>query len=261
MARGVNLLDDMFLRVAKIQTFADGQLLTNATGFLYLQENFLYLVTARHVVINEVCHHFPNRLHLSLHTDANDLQKWVDLSIPLYVNGVPQWFQHPQYGAAADLVAVAINDPHVLSNCVVATFCCDDILSMEEPMPLGQAVLILGFPLGFHDTLHNLPIVRSAIIASSFSHPFKGEPYFLTDARLHRGMSGSPVIANWPRRQPFSTEPAGGWRLLGIHSSALDVSDRDPEQDERLALNTAWYASLIPEMLRSISNLRAGASR
>lgn len=128
-------------------------------------------------------------------------------------------------------------------------------------MPLGQAVLILGFPLGFHDTLHNLPIVRSAIIASSFSHPFKGEPYFLTDARLHRGMSGSPVIANWPRRQPFFTEPAGGWRLLGIHSSALDVSDRDPEQDERLALNTAWYASLIPEMLRSISNLRAGASR
>ena len=261
MERRVNLLDDMFLRVAKIQTFADGQLLTNATGFLYLENDFLYLVTARHVVINEVCHHFPNRLHLSLHTDADDLRNWVDLSIPLYVNGIPQWYQHPQFGAAADLVAVAINDPHVLSNCLVATFCRDDILSMEEPMPLGKAVLILGFPLGFHDTVHNLPIVRSAIVASSFAHPFKGEPYFLTDARLHRGMSGSPVIAKPSARQTSFADPAARWRLLGIHSSALDVSDRDPEQDERLALNTAWYASLIPEMLHSEFTIRAGASR
>ena len=126
---------------------------------------------------------------------------------------------------------------------------CDDILYGNEALPLGQNVLILGFPLGFHDALNNLPIVRSATIASSFSHPFKGEPYFLTDARLHRGMSGSPVIVKTPGLLRANDTHAPEWRLLGIHSSSLDVSDRDPSQDERLALNTTWYASLIPEML------------
>jgi hypothetical protein len=110
-------------------------------------------------------------------------------------------------------------------------------------------VLILGFPLGFHDDVNNLPIVRSATIASSYSHPFKGESYFLTDARLHRGMSGAPVIANLAAGSGRHGESEASWRLFGMHSSTLDVSDRDPEQDERLALNTTWYASLITEML------------
>lgn len=236
------MIDEMYFRVAKIQTAAGGQTLTNATGFFFLQDRFLYLVTSRHVVINEVASHHPDRLTVSLHASNEDLRQRHELSIPLYVDGVPQWWQHAN--TAADVVAVAVNDPQVLSSHFVRTFDGKDILEPAAPLPLGQVVLIPGFPLGFHDTLNNLPIVRSATIASSFAHPFKGQPYFLTDARLHRGMSGSPVIA-------LVSTPAGppAWRLLGIHSSALDVSDRDPAQDERLALNTAWYASLIPDLL------------
>jgi hypothetical protein len=247
----MNTIDKMFLRVAKVQTFVNGQPLTNATGCFYMHEDFLYLITARHVVINETVEHHPDYLQVSLHSDESDLQQRADLWIPLYVDGVPQWYQHPRYGGGVDIVAVAINDPYVLSRNFLVTFCRDDILNMDQVMPLGQDVLILGFPLGFHDTLHNLPIVRSATIASSFSHPFKGEPYFLTDARLHRGMSGAPVIVKAPGRAGSVPDREPGWWLLGIHSSSLDVSDRDPIQDERLALNSAWYASLIPEMLPS----------
>jgi hypothetical protein len=244
----MNAIDTTYLRVAKVQTFAGPQPLTNATGFFFLHDDFLYLVTARHVVIQEAEEHRPSRLQLSLHSDPTDLQRRSDLSIPLYVDGVPQWFQHPRYEKEVDLVAVAINDPRVLSNAVLA-FSQEDTWNMDNVMPLGQDVLILGFPLGFHDTLHNLPLVRSATIASSFPHPFKGEPYFLTDGRMHRGMSGSPVVV----RSAGPTEFFGGrppeWKLIGIHTSALDVSDRNPELDERLALNTTWYASLILDML------------
>ena len=255
------MIDRIYLRVAKILTFAGSRPLTNASGFFYLHDEFLYLVTARHVVIDEEVHHRPDRLQLSLHSDAADLQRRTDVAIPLYLDGVPQWYQHPQYGSGVDVVAVAINDPHVLSAHDVSTFCCDDILSRDEALPLGQNVLILGFPLGFHDTVNNLPIVRSATIASSFSHPFKGEPYFLTDARLHRGMSGSPVVAKSLDRSRGFDKHLPNWRLLGVHSSSLDVSDRDPNQDERLALNTTWYASLIQEMLPTknvgiVANLR-----
>ncbi len=250
----------MYLRVAKILTFAGGQPLTNATGFFYLHDEFLYLVTSRHVVISEAVQHRPDRLQVSLHSNATNLPERNELSVPLYLDGVPQWYQHPNR-SAADVVAVSVNDPHVLSDLCVATFERDDIMGKNEAMPLGQDVLILGFPLGFHDTLHNLPIVRSATLASSFAHPFKGEPYFLTDARLHRGMSGSPVIVQRPGQPEVDGKHEPEWRLLGVHSSSLDVSDRDPDQDERLGLNSAWYASLIPEMLPSRSAISAGIHR
>ncbi|MCR9292960.1 MAG: serine protease [bacterium] len=242
------MLDRMYLRVAKVLTFAGGQPLTNATGFFYLHDEFLYLITSRHVVISEAVQHRPDRLQLSLHSHATNLQERDELSVPLYSDGVPQWYQHPNR-STADIVAVSINDPHVLTRYCIDTFCGNDILEREHALRLGQDVLIVGFPLGFHDRLHNLPIVRSATIASSFSHPFNGEPYFLTDARLHRGMSGSPVVASLASRADVPGKREPQWQLLGVHSSSLDVSDRDPNQDERLALNTTWYASLIPEML------------
>lgn len=242
-------IDNMYLRVAKVRTFVGPQPLTNATGFFFLHEGFLYLITARHVVIHEENRHHPDRVALSLHTDSADLEQRSELAIPLEVDGVPQWFEHPRAGSGVDVVAVPINDPHVLSTHAVVAFREEDIGNRDTVMPLGQDVLILGFPLGFHDTLHNLPLVRSATISSSFSHPFKGEPYFLTDGRMHRGMSGSPVVLRVPGRTEYFGEGPPGWQLIGVHTSALDVSDRDPDQDERLALNTTWYASLILELL------------
>lgn len=86
-------------------------------------------------------------------------------------------------------------------------------------------------------------------MASDFSHPFKGEPYFLTDARMHRGTSGAPVVARLKRPTPLAGHFAEEWCLLGVHSAAIDVSDRDPTQDDRLGLNSAWYARLIPEII------------
>ena len=62
---GANGIDNTFLRVAKIQSFANGQPLTNATGFFYLRDCFLCLVTCRHVVINEATDRRPDRLQFT----------------------------------------------------------------------------------------------------------------------------------------------------------------------------------------------------
>ena len=65
---------------------------------------------------------------------------------------------------------------------------------MREPVELGTSMVVVGFPLGFHDALHHLPVVRHAVNASSFGLRFQGKGYFLTDARTHRGTSGAPVV-------------------------------------------------------------------
>ena len=124
-----------------------------------------------------------------------------------------------------------------------------DILGKNEAVPLGQDVLILGFPLGFHDTLHHLPVVRHAVIASSFGLRFQGMGYFLTDARTHRGTSGAPVVMRVAK--PDATTGDVHWKLLGIHSARLDVGTRDLELDEALGLNCAWYADILQTLTAS----------
>ena len=254
MTNSIGTIDRMLLRVVKIQTFVRGQRATNATGFFYMQEGLLYLVTTRHVVCDEASEHRPDFLMVSLHSNADDLRCSDDLVIPLYLDGVQQWHEFRSDGAPADVVAVIINDADVVRTRFMAAFRPEETLHRGETMLLGQDALIVGFPLGFSDSLNNLPIVRRATIASSFSHPFNGNPYFLTDARLHPGMSGSPVIvrASVPSPEVFGQREFE-WRLLGIHSSSLDASSRDSEHDERLALNMTWYGSLIAEMIPSQS--------
>jgi hypothetical protein len=87
--------------------------------------------------------------------------------------------------------------------------------------------------------LHHLPVVRQAAIASAFGVRFQGEGCFLTDARTHRGMSGAPVVLRSSGPQPLP------WKLLGVHSSRLDMIDRDRQADDALGLNVAWYADML----------------
>jgi hypothetical protein len=35
------------------------------------------------------------------------------------------------------------------------------------------------------------------------------------------------------------------WRLLGVHSSRMDMGNRDLVLDESLGLNCAWYADIL----------------
>jgi hypothetical protein len=106
-------------------------------------------------------------------------------------------------------------------------------------------VLIVGFPLGFHDSLHHLPVVRQGIIASAFGLRFQGKGCFITDARTHRGTSGAPVVISHHPADESAASCALPWRLLGIHSSTIDMTTRDLHVDESLGLNSAWYADVL----------------
>ena len=88
-----------------------------------------------------------------------------------------------------------------------------------------------------------MPVVRHAVVASSFGLRFQGEGYFLTDARTHRGTSGAPVVMRVPEgSRVYGDLP---WLLLGVHSARLDVGTRDLKLDEALGLNCAWYADIL----------------
>lgn len=244
-------IDRRLVRVAKLLTYRGEDQLTNATGFFYMKDRLLFLITNRHVVLDEAAEHRPDRLRVLSHLDEEDLTQNAELELPLYDgSGVPAWGEPPSNAGLTqadagliDVVAVPVLDPTVMSKWFVDVFSPADLYPEDGRLPMGQRVLVVGFPLGFNDERHNLPMVRHATVASVYGLPFKGSRYFVTDARLHRGASGSPVIAKLTK--PGAASP--DWFLLGVHAASLDVSNRDPSQDEPLGLNLAWYAGVIDE--------------
>lgn len=238
------MIDPLLLAVVKVQTFNGGQPLTNASGFFFERNERLFLITSRHVVLDEASGHFPDAIRIALHVDQNNIASLVDFEIPLFRNEKSVWREGNDSAGGIDIAAIEIERSALPFNLVYCAFTRRHLLG-QDSIEIGASLLVVGFPLGFHDTLHQLPVARHAIVASCFDLRFQGEGYFLTDARTHRGMSGAPVVM----RAAASTNRAKQlpWVLLGVHSARLDVGTRDASIDEALGLNCAWFAdALLP---------------
>ena len=247
------MIDTLLLVATKIGTFELDRGLTNATGFFFQRGDRLFLVTSRHVVIDEPSKHHPNRIEIELHTDAADLGKSTGLSVLLFEDGKSVWRQGSDAGGEIDVAVIEIDRSALPAGTVLHAFTPEHLVDTRSPKGAGPAVghsgvevgsslLVVGFPLGFHDTLHHLPVVRQAVLATAFGLRFQGHGHFLTDARTHRGTSGAPVVMRDTGAGPGTALP---WKLLGVHSGRLDMNTRDLAQDESLGLNIAWYADIL----------------
>jgi hypothetical protein len=241
------MIEPLLLTATHVSTFAGQQLLTNASGFYFEREERLYVVTSRHVVFDDASGHFPDRIELELHVDADNLAASTGFSIPLYRNGQGVWRQGADAAGNIDVAVIELDRAALPEGMAYQAFT-PEHLPGTDVVEVGASLLVVGFPLGFHDRLHHLPVVRHAVIASSYGLRFQGEGYFLTDARTHRGTSGAPVVMRRPKGgEPGSALP---WLLLGVHSSRLDVGTRDFGADEALGLNTAWYSDILLTLTR-----------
>lgn len=236
-------IEPILLTAARVYTFIGRQQLTNASGFYFERDDRLFVVTSRHVVFDEPSRHYPNRIEIELHTDEDNLARSTGFSIPLYRNGKSLWRQGLDSSGQIDVSMIEIERAALPPNTVYRAFTPAHLQSAPSVVEVGTGLLVVGFPLGFHDTLHHMPVARHAIVASSFGLRFQGKGYFLTDARTHRGTSGAPVVMRVRDGCPSRGDLA--WVLLGIHSARLDVGVRDLVQDEVLGLNCAWYSDVL----------------
>lgn len=237
------MIETLLLTAARISTFTQQTLLTNASGFFFARDDRLFLVTSRHVMFDEPSQHFPDRIEIELHTESNNLACSIGFSIPLFRNGESLWRHASDTSGEIDVAVIELDRSALPTTTYYAAFTPQHLLGPMDQVEVGSSLLVVGFPLGFHDTLHHMPVVRQAVLASSFGLRFQGQGYFLTDARTHRGTSGAPVVMRVP-----NTDPARRllpWMLLGVHSSRIDVGARDLLLDEALGLNCAWYADVI----------------
>ena len=237
------MTEPLLLAATQVSTFLGERLLTRASGFFFARNERLFVVTSAHVVLDPAIEHLPDRIEIELHTDEVNLTRSTGFSLPLYQDGRSVWRQGRDSGGEIDVAVIEIQRDKLPASVVMQAFTPQHLQDELDDVEVGTPLLVVGFPLGFHDTLHHLPVVRQAIIASSFGLRFQGQGCFLTDARTHRGTSGAPVVMRASSNEVIETGLP--WKLLGVHSARLDMKTRDRRQDESLGLNSAWYADIL----------------
>ncbi len=233
-------VEPLLLTSTRIATFDGPRALSAASGFFFQRDERLFLVTSRHVLSDEATGHSPNRIEFGLHHRGADLTRELVIPLWLYEGGKAQWRQAGDAGGDIDVAAIELPPDLLPEEALWRAFGPQHLQAQLGEVPIGQPLLVVGFPLGFHDTLHHLPVVRGAVVASAFGVRFQGQGCFVTDAPLHRGSSGAPVV-----RQHLDGDETMPWQLLGVHASRMDMRTRDHEVDASLGLNLAWYADVL----------------
>lgn len=241
-------IDPVYAAVTLIQ-FPNSQ--GHATGFFFIDSNDDPYIITNHHVIRPEDHETaegdnPDEIRILIRGSANaeDLEFYDK---ELYDgSGGKNWIEHPS-GSDVDVAAIPIDIDLSQKGSIPlsrANFLPDDAV-----LGAGEEAMIIGYP--FKGERPYLPVIRSALISSPYGSPFQGTPSFATDANMHSGTSGSPVLtlpsATLQREDSFSISSGQQTYLIGVHSASLH-SDH-PEEEGPLNINVAWYVGLLNDMI------------
>lgn len=253
MATPFSHIDSINFSVTPISVLASGtaprsSLIGRATGFFFTDGERTFLITNRHVCIREKENYYPDIFRILVHVDKNSLRRVRQIIIQLYdEDRRPVWLRHPHL-RNSDVIAINVSN-YLNEGDIIQPFSERNFVSRQYYLELGTELLIVGYPLGFYDELYNMPVVRSGTLASQYGVGFRGEPFFLIDANIHKGTSGSPVVIT---RTAFSkTEYTGSTfafvlqTLLGVLSGRYSMKGID------LGLGIVWFPVVITDIISS----------
>ncbi len=86
----------------------------------------------------------------------------TQFSIPLYRNQRSVWREGCDSTGPIDVVVLELERAALPTTLLFQTFTPAHLVEKLDQIEVGTSVLIVGFPLGFHDTLHRLPIASGS---------------------------------------------------------------------------------------------------
>ncbi|AXG10473.1 S1 family peptidase [Haloplanus rubicundus] len=236
--------DTQLLKYTTLIKYELGSVKYSATGcFVRNSANEDYLITNKHVISHE--HGIsPEYFRIFVRkTGVNSEREFFDLSLN---EGSHRPLTHPEC-EEADVAAVPLGIN--LDEYGSVPIHQDEVVPEDTDAVLaGGDAIVIGYPNELKEESTYNPIIRRALVSTPYGQEFNDEPCFLMDARMHVGMSGSPVFTS-PAGHYLSPEgEVVVWKdddsrevvpsLLGIHSGPVDRSSN-------LGLHRVWYPSVL----------------
>jgi len=260
------------LMTTPVLLFNGSREVSQGTGFFFANLNSqgddaAFLVTNYHVVTGRSPQSTErptgDRVRFMIHEDSSNLAAIRVVELPLYDSGgQPLWIasrDHPE----ADVVLLPIPQ-RAYAPIRLLVFTESHIRGDIRIRPTSGATL-LGYPFGFFDQKHYLPVWKTGHVASEPQVDFDDKPVFLVDVSAFPGMSGSPVlaVANGIYESEDGVMRSGRvLKLLGIFSAMPVVRERvapNPSNysaeiqytETNLQLGYVWKSKLIAELARA----------
>ncbi len=127
---------------------------------------------------------------------------------------------------------------------------------------VASDAIVIGYPRGFYDKHNVFPIVKSGIVASKWGAFFNQKPYFLVDAKLFPGSSGSIVIS-----KPTNLLMENGnlfhntvkqFAFLGVYSGKpyqqhhpIELEDITIIRKSGFDVGIVWYSHLVEDIIKN----------
>lgn len=236
------------------------------TGYVAVRIEELWLVTNRHAIVNKA-NELADSITFYYRKKTGDSYEWI----PITISG-EDLRQRCKFHQSDDVDVAVINILDLITDLaknenetlVALQTVSEDMFPGKGKisMAVGDDVLIVGYPRGFYDKFSKFPIVKSGVVASRWGTPFNGNPYFLIDAKLFPGSSGSIVISR-PTEIVFekgkiyhTTSGQKEFLFLGIYSGEPYHETRPIETDnfiiiskEGYNIGVVWYYHLVPTII------------
>jgi hypothetical protein len=244
-------MDELTFSALYLEVLRDGQVLSNATGFVVERQGQNYLITNWHVVTGRNPEkpqdiERPEPTHLRVHYYRNRLTAgWLErVEGLLNDDGTPRWREHPS-GPPIDVVALPISADGIFLHRMSW-----NLVEADLEVTPSESVSVIGFPFGLAVS-GRFPIWKTGHLASDLEVDYAGRPAFLIDVTTKEGMSGSPVIAkrvgNYvPRSMPDAVVAGDAMRFLGVYSGRRRDTDGKPDTYN---LGVVWKVRVLSEIL------------
>jgi hypothetical protein len=144
------MTEPLLLTATQIATFDGTRLLTKASGFFFARDERLYLVTSRHVVLDEPSAHRPDRIEIELHVDDVNLTRSVGFSVLLYHEGKAIWHQGEDSGGAIDVAVIELDRAALPASASLRAFAPANLQAALDDIEVGSSLLIVGSRLSRH---------------------------------------------------------------------------------------------------------------
>lgn len=184
-----------------------------------------FLATAKHVIQG----HVDSKSAVRLRVNPKDSGVGVkDFELPTHFDA-GGWFVHPN--PAIDVATISINWDFLINQGIEPSFFTQDQTATnrnklkDREVAAGDALFLLGFPLGLSGEQRNYVIVRQGCVARISEMLDGATPTFLIDAQAYPGNSGGPVILRPEITAIEGTKSQGTATLLGLVTSYLPYTD------------------------------------